>query len=76
MTTPVKGLRELTVIGLLRGVAEGITTHRGCDSGVCERRGGVRLERSDRRALERDRPGAHIRDEPGCEMDLCRLGYK
>ena len=70
MTTPVKGLRELTVIGLLRGVAEGITAHRGLESRVREGFRRVRLERNDRQALERDRSGAHIRDEPGCEMDL------
>ena len=43
---------ELTVAGLLRGVAEGFAGHRGVREG-CD---GVRVERSDRRGLERDRP--------------------
>ena len=43
---------ELTVVGLLHGVAEGIAPHRGVREGFCR----VRVERGDRRGLERDRP--------------------
>jgi len=62
--------RSWGAAGLAGAVPDGLAAHRGLEGRIREDLGGVRLERGDRRGLERDGPdalaidvgGVHLRD--------------